>query len=698
MERRIKVIYLLIFTMLVSFIPGEISLAARPIKLIVDGKDITSLSMPVIENDRTLVPIRFIAEELGAEVSWDEVNRIVGIKKGNNKVLLKIDSRLVTYESGTKSYNLSDVAPKIINDRTYVPVRLVSNALGIGIDWDEPNRTVIVNSRESSNIEPFFDMKIVSVKPGQVITGKTELQATIPSGGYLNVWEVRYMLIDPNTAEGYVVARGNNATDKYTMLPNLRDSGEKVLVAAFYGENGKFLAGDAVAVRVDVTPQVSLTGVSEGQLINDKVSLGADVNFVASYVKYEITNLDKGTKTTTTEQDPYGVYDFVPTFEKNGNYSFKVTAYDANDNPYVSQTVNARVEVSKKLSLLGIPSNRIIDKPVTLLASRNFDVSETEYVLRDPNTGEEEIIEKIPYGGYTWFPGPDYSGFRDILVRVKDSRGVVHESPAIPVTLNGSARLLLKGIGPKQVLTGAVKLKVDSNVKLESVNYILTNSVTGAKRVIAANQDPSAEITYVPGQGDSGEWKIQAEAIYNSGKKVLSEEIPFRVYLGKIYGPQPVIEKDKFLDMASNYAKDSQAKTGMSAALQTAQAILETGWGQSVPVDKYTGQLSNNLFGIKGKGSAGSVISNTWEEYNGTTFRIDAEFRAYKEPSESWNDHKSFLLTGARYEPLRQVMYDSTQGAWALRRAGYATDSQYPIKLMRLIKQHNLLELDKVKI
>ena len=50
-------------------------------------------------------------------------------------------------------------------------------------------------------------------------------------------------------------------------------------------------------------------------------------------------------------------------------------------------------------------------------------------------------------------------------------------------------------------------------------------------------------------------------------------------------------------------------RSGMSAALQTAQAMLESGWGQSIPVDKYNGELSYNLFGIKGTGTAGTVIS-----------------------------------------------------------------------------------------
>ncbi|HKL09933.1 MAG TPA: copper amine oxidase N-terminal domain-containing protein, partial [Clostridia bacterium] len=105
------------------------------IRLLVDGKDITELSEPVIENDRTLVPLRFVSEEIGAEVIWDGEKRSVQINKGEKKILFWIGSHLVDYGDG-EFFGISDVAPKIIKDRTYVPLRLLGNALGIGVDWD----------------------------------------------------------------------------------------------------------------------------------------------------------------------------------------------------------------------------------------------------------------------------------------------------------------------------------------------------------------------------------------------------------------------------------------------------------------------------------------------------------------------------------------------------------------------------------
>lgn len=660
----VKTTIILILLLVLGIGGNKQSLAARNIKLIVNGKDITSKSMPVIKNDRTLVPIRFVSEELGAEVTWNNNDRTVKVEKDNIVVILRIDSHLVRTLGEKENYFLSDVAPVIIGDRTYVPLRLVGNILGVGIEWDGANSIVGVDSSIKSDLTSFFGERISTIDPGQTINGKMDLQIISSSGTPKNGVEIKYLLLDPETSKGKIIARGTNLTEKYVWTPHLRDNGKKVLVAGIYDSKGNFLSGDSIPINVNVVPKVSLTGVENGQVLNDKISLGADVNFVASYVKYEITNLDKNKTTLTTQQDPWGKYNLSPSVSESGNYSIKVIAYDENDKAYSSGVVNVKFDIPYRLGLSGVTSEMTINKPITLLAVRNFDVSETEYVLRDPETGKEEVLKKLPYGSYKWFPGPQYSGSKEILVRVKTGGGTVHQSKGIPVKFSGSPILILEGVGPKQVITSEVKIKTLTNIGIKTVDYILTNPTKGTKKVIGDKQDPSVEFKFTPITEHQGYTHIKAVGIYN-GKTVESEEIPIKIYLGKIYGPQPIIQKDKFLDLASNLAKESWKNTGMSAALQTAQAILETGWGQSVPVDKYTGKISNNLFGIKGKGTAGSVISNTWEEYNGTTFRIDAEFRAYNNVNEGWNGHKEFLLGRERYNIFKEVMHDSSQGAWA---------------------------------
>ncbi len=698
--KKIKKIMPIIMAIVIIF-SGQFSPrteAARAIRLFVNGRDITELSSPRIESDRTLVPIRFISEELGAKVTWDNENRTVKVEKDGNTFLLRIDSRLVEYNNGA-SYEITDVAPKIINDRTFVPLRLVSNALNININWDEANRYVLVDSEKPTEVDAGFKVNIISQQAGASINGKTQLQMTSSPTFAKLEGSVKYLLLDPNTGKGNVIARGQEVLGAYEYIPRLEHNGNRVLVGAFYDKAGNFVAGHAIPVNVNVVPRVSLNGLFDGQVITGATKMSADVNFVASYIKYEFTNLNSGTITLTEFQDQKVEYNWNPLFDNNGYYSIKAIAYDSEGREYKSGPINLQVALARpteKLSLLGVKEGQVVNNVVSLLASRNFPVRETEYLMRDVNTGVVTSIAKIPYGEYKWIPTQASSGLKELWVRVIDSKGILRDSAPIRVTIDGTPKAFLSGIGPKQVVTGAIKIKTTSNVAIESVNYILTNNKTGAKRVLAKDQNPSVEYTYTPVSGDSGEVTIQAEAIFG-GKKLLTEKVAFKVYLGKIHGPRAVIEKDKFISMASKLAKESQEKTGMSAALQTAQSILETGFGQSVPVDKYTGLLSNNLFGIKGKGPAGAVTSSTWEVYNGVRYTIDADFRAYDSVAASWADHKEFLKK-ERYDNLRAVMHDPLQGAWALKTAGYATDPEYPIKLMRLIKQYNLLELDKVGI
>ena len=196
-----------------SVLPG---MAATDIRLVIDGSVIETSPQPFIHNDRTLVPLRVISEQLGADVGWNDEDRTVHIKKGDRSVLLRIDSRLVEYDrAGEKTYNVSDVAPFIVEDRTVVPLRLVSNALGVDIGWDNSTRTVSIDSSKTAAITPFYDMQISSVSPGQVITGETELAAVFPGGVPTGASEIKYLLLDPGTGRGVVVARRQHDRSVY---------------------------------------------------------------------------------------------------------------------------------------------------------------------------------------------------------------------------------------------------------------------------------------------------------------------------------------------------------------------------------------------------------------------------------------------------------------------------------------------------
>ena len=117
--------------------------AKEDLYLVVDGKKVKTDAACFIEKDRTLVPIRFISEALGSKVDWDKDSKKVTItsKDNSQKIELIIDSvnANITEKNEKKEATL-DVPAKIVNSRTFVPVRFISEALGVEVNWDNENK------------------------------------------------------------------------------------------------------------------------------------------------------------------------------------------------------------------------------------------------------------------------------------------------------------------------------------------------------------------------------------------------------------------------------------------------------------------------------------------------------------------------------------------------------------------------------
>lgn len=96
---------------------------------------------PYIKNDRTMVPLRYIAEELKCKVDYKEDTREILIENGKTKLVFQIDSLTYTNDGLKKTI---DAAPEIVEDRTFVPLRAVSEALNCDVQWLEGSRMVIV--------------------------------------------------------------------------------------------------------------------------------------------------------------------------------------------------------------------------------------------------------------------------------------------------------------------------------------------------------------------------------------------------------------------------------------------------------------------------------------------------------------------------------------------------------------------------
>ena len=96
-------------------------------------------SVPVIVNERTLVPIRAIIEAAGGTVGWDGDTATVTLSYSGSEIELKIDSTAAQLNGMTDEL---DTAPTIINERTMLPIRYISESFGFHVDWDGDAETV----------------------------------------------------------------------------------------------------------------------------------------------------------------------------------------------------------------------------------------------------------------------------------------------------------------------------------------------------------------------------------------------------------------------------------------------------------------------------------------------------------------------------------------------------------------------------
>ena len=101
--------------------------------------------LPEIENDRVLVPIRAVIESFGADVAWENATSTITITCGDTEIKMQPGNNIMIINGVEVE---SDVAPKIVGDRTLAPLRIIAETLKMEVDWDETSQTVIIDESD----------------------------------------------------------------------------------------------------------------------------------------------------------------------------------------------------------------------------------------------------------------------------------------------------------------------------------------------------------------------------------------------------------------------------------------------------------------------------------------------------------------------------------------------------------------------
>jgi len=186
MKKQFLSVFLIVIFIFLSVIMvnGE----SAPIKVNVDGKEIAFPdAQPFMESGRVMVPVRFVTEALGGTVKWDSKTKKISIAKSGGTIVMTIGSTVLKVLSSLNqdindgsdmnkdnnskeglAYKIlqkvaeMDTKPIIRNNRTYVPLRFVSENLGSKVVWDSKTRTVFITTIKSTEVvkTDFIDPKI----------------------------------------------------------------------------------------------------------------------------------------------------------------------------------------------------------------------------------------------------------------------------------------------------------------------------------------------------------------------------------------------------------------------------------------------------------------------------------------------------------------------------------------------------------
>ncbi len=138
---------IMIISIILLFVSAGTVSASGDIKVVINNKELYCEDKPVIVDGRTMLPLRAIGEAMGCEVIWVSGTQTANLKNESTIVSMQIGNTNITRVKRTNQEQKllqTDVAPMLINSRTYIPVRAFAEALDAVVGWDGTTNTVMI--------------------------------------------------------------------------------------------------------------------------------------------------------------------------------------------------------------------------------------------------------------------------------------------------------------------------------------------------------------------------------------------------------------------------------------------------------------------------------------------------------------------------------------------------------------------------
>lgn len=199
------------------------------ISVTLDGQKLSFDVPPQIINERTMVPLRAIFEALGTDVDWDQSTQTVTSSKDNITIRLTIDSNTMYVNGNTV---LLDTPACVVNERTLVPVRAISEAFNTTVDWDNGTRTVIISSQPSnSQTNPFEQSKPISQSAFEKLKNKI-----ISDGEYSGKYNSHTIFISENSIDILISYSPDDEVITMTSFYSSQEMSADIMLAIYKNE------------------------------------------------------------------------------------------------------------------------------------------------------------------------------------------------------------------------------------------------------------------------------------------------------------------------------------------------------------------------------------------------------------------------------------------------------------------------------
>lgn len=288
-----KIISTIIALMIISSIFTYTTCTANDVTVTLDGNAVSFDVQPQIVDGRTLVPLRKIFEEVGALVKWDGDTQTVTARKNSKTITLTINSNEMTIDNGKTDENgnaitetvMLDVPAQIIDERTLVPVRAISESFGLDVDWDSTASSVSIKSnsyendswkenKETINLSDLSENRLLITKGGDyTLSGTLSGSVTVNTEDRVRLRLAGVTITSDNSPCIYI----ENADKAYIAI----EDGTENRLTANTCESGAVYSKDNLEIKGSGTLNI-ISDAGHGIKASDNLTIeGGDISITA---------------------------------------------------------------------------------------------------------------------------------------------------------------------------------------------------------------------------------------------------------------------------------------------------------------------------------------------------------------------------------------------------------------------------------